>query len=90
MIDFNRLLEGENRQSTDPDDAEHWYAVYSELVSFKERLLNETKNQLQKIPEVKPELAGYDLPFLEAELGRLRSGLSYWAARRNHGGNQPG
>lgn len=86
MLDFNRLLEGENRQSMHPDDAEHWHAVYADLVSFKEHLLDETKRHIENVPESGRELCGYDVPFLEAELGRLRSGLAYWQARRNRPG----
>ena len=85
MINFNRLLEGENRESTHPDDAAHWYAVYADLVGFKERLLGEVKGHIGQAPETTVELAGYDIPFLEAELGRLRSGKEFWAARRDGG-----
>jgi hypothetical protein len=83
IVDFDRLLEGENRQSTHRDDVEHWYAVYSDLVAFKEHLLGQTKSHIHQVPETKSELGGHDVPFLEAELGRLRSGLAFWSARRN-------
>lgn len=83
IVDFDRLLQGENRQSTHPDDIEHWYAVYSDLVAFKEHLLGQTKSHIHQVPETKPELGAHDVPFLEAELGRLRSGLAFWSARRN-------
>ena len=89
MMDFDRLLEGENRQSTHADDIEHWFSVYSDLVAFKEHLLGQTKSHFHQVPETKPELAGHDVPFLEAELGRLRSGLAFWSARRTSG-QQPG
>jgi hypothetical protein len=89
LLNFNRLLEGENRHSTHPDDAEHWSSVYSDLVHFKENLLSTTKEHIKQVPETKAELAGYDVPFLEAELGRLRSGLAYWDARRNEPNNSP-
>lgn len=90
LLDFNRLMDGENRRSTHPDDIEHWYAVYRDLVRFKEHLLAETRKHIDEVPETKPELAGHDVPFLEAELGRLRSGMAYWASRRNLSGNQSG
>jgi hypothetical protein len=82
MLDFNRLLEGENRESAHPDDADHWYAVYADLVGFKEKLLKEVRGHIQDVPDTKLELAGHDVPFLEAELGRLRSGMAYWASRK--------
>ena len=85
ILDFDRLLEGENRQSAHPDDIEHWVAVYSDLVAFKEHLLGQTKSHIHQVPETKPELGTNDVPFLEAELGRLRSGLEFWSARRTTG-----
>jgi len=78
MLDFNRLMEGENRDSTHPDDIEHWIAVYSDMIAFKERLLSETREQIEKVPETGKELAGHDIPFLEAEMERLRRGLAFW------------
>jgi hypothetical protein len=83
LLDFSRHLEGENRDSTHPDDAEHWHAVYRDLVQFKEQLLSETKDHIKEVPDTRSELGRYDVPFLEAELGRLRSGQAYWQARLN-------
>jgi hypothetical protein len=81
IIDFNRLLEGENRDSYDPDDVRHWRAVYTDLVSFKEELLRQTREHIERVPETKKELAGADIPFLEAEKQRLRRGLEFWESR---------
>lgn len=81
ILDFNRLLEGENRLSTYAEDAQHWAAVYTDLVGFKERMLSEIRQHIEKVPETGIELGGYDIPFLEAELGRLRSGKAFWEAR---------
>jgi hypothetical protein len=87
IIDFDRLMEGEDRRSTDPADAEHWAAVYSELLSFKERLLAETAEKIQDVPETEPELGQNDVPFLAAEMRRLREGLAFWEARRPKNNN---
>jgi hypothetical protein len=81
MVDFNRLLEGENRDSYDADDVRHWRAVYSDLVRFKEDLLGQTREHIEQVPETKKELAGVDLPFLEAEMQRLQRGLEFWKSR---------
>ena len=81
IIDFNRLLEGENRDSYDADDVRHWHAVYTDLVGFKEDLLGQTRKHLQQVPETKRELAGIDIPFLEEEMKRLRRGLEFWQSR---------
>jgi hypothetical protein len=82
IVDFDRLMEGEDRDSTDPDDIEHWCAVYSEMIRFKEGLLGQTRKQIEIIPDTRKELDGNDIPFLEAELRRLRRGLAFWEARR--------
>ncbi|TMD24454.1 MAG: hypothetical protein E6I99_02630 [Chloroflexi bacterium] len=82
MVDFDRFMEGENRDSNDPDDIEHWCAVYGEMIRFKEGLLGETQREVEKVPDMRNELSGNDIPFLEAELRRLRRGLAFWEARR--------
>jgi hypothetical protein len=81
IIDFDRFLEGENRDNFDADDVRHWRAVYTDLVRFKEELLVQTREHIEQVPETKKELGGVDLPFLEAEMKRLRRGLEYWQSR---------
>jgi hypothetical protein len=81
IVDFNRLLDGENRNTFDADDVRHWRAVYTDLVRFKERLLGQTREHLEQVPETKKELAGVDIPFLEEEMKRLRRGLEFWQSR---------
>jgi hypothetical protein len=81
IVDFTRLLEGENRDNYDADDIAHWRAVYTDLVRFKEELLGQTRQHIDKVPDTKKELAGVDIPFLEAEMQRLRRGLEFWRSR---------
>jgi hypothetical protein len=85
MVDFTRLMEGENRDNYDATDIAHWRAVYADLVKFKEQLLGETRNHIEKVPEAQKELAGVDIPFLEAELERLRKGLAFWESAQPKG-----
>ena len=73
IVDFSRLMEGENRDNYDAADIAHWRAVYMDLVRFKEQLLGETRDHIQKVPDTQKELGGVDLPFLQAEMERLRS-----------------
>src|ERR1700737_4424977 len=47
IIDFNRLLEGENRANYTADDITHWRVVYTDLVRFKEQLLSQTREHIQ-------------------------------------------
>jgi len=81
IIDFNRLLEGENRDTYDANDIRHWRAVYTDLVRFKEELLGQTRDHIEQVPETKKELAGVDIPFLMAERQRLQRGLDFWKSR---------
>jgi hypothetical protein len=81
IVDFTRLLEGENRDNYDADDIAHWRAVYTDLVRFKEELLGQTRQHIDQVPDTKKELAGVDIPFLEAEMQRLRRGLEFWRSR---------
>jgi hypothetical protein len=81
IIDFDRLLEGENRDNFDADDVRHWRAVYTDLVRFKEGLLGETREHIEQVPETKKELGGVDIPFLQEEMKRLRRGLEFWQSR---------
>jgi hypothetical protein len=82
MFDFQRLMDGENRDSKDPDDIRHWCAVYKDLIEFKGRLLGETREHITTVPEAATELGGNDLPFLMKEMERLRRGLEFWEKRR--------
>jgi hypothetical protein len=86
IVNFDRLLEGENRDNYTADDVRHWRAVYSDLVRFKEDLLSQTRAHIQQVPETNKELGGVDLPFLQAEMKRLQGGLAFWASA----GKQPG
>lgn len=78
IVDFTRLMEGENRDNYDAADVAHWRAVYTDLVRFKEQLLGQTRDHIQKVPDTTKELAGVDIPFLAAEMERLRKGLAFW------------
>jgi hypothetical protein len=85
IVDFNRLMEGENRDNYDASDIAHWRAVYSDLIRFKEQLLGQTRDHIQNVPDTKKELAGVDVPFLEAEMERLRKGLAFWESAQRKG-----
>ena len=85
IVNFRRLMEGENRDNYDASDIAHWRAVYTDLVRFKEQLLGQTRDHVQKVPETKKELAGVDIPFLEAEMERLRKGLAFWESAQADG-----
>lgn len=82
ILDFDRLMEGENRNTTDPDDIDHWRAVYADLVNFKRKMLEDTHRHIAAVPATESELGKNDVPFLEAEMRRLQNGLQFWEGRR--------
>jgi hypothetical protein len=85
IVDFTRLMEGENRQNYDANDIAHWRAVYADLIRFKEELLGQLREHIQEVPDTEKELGGVDLPFLEAEMERLRNGLAFWESAKAKG-----
>jgi hypothetical protein len=85
IVDFTRLMEGENRDNYDADDITHWRAVYADLIQFKEQLLGQMRDHIRKVPDTQTELAGVDIPALEAEMQRLRKGLAFWESAQPKG-----
>jgi hypothetical protein len=86
ILDFGRLMDGENRKSDNPDDIEHWRAVYADLIGFKKKMLADTQEHIEAVPATEPELGKNDLPFLEAEMQRLQRGLDFWEGKRKDAG----
>lgn len=81
--DEERLMRGENPDTTYLEDAEHWAGVYRELLAFKQDLLDFTKERIARMkPPASNELATTDLVILEAEHNRLRSRFDFWEKRR--------
>jgi hypothetical protein len=81
-IDPDRLLPGEDPDSELLDDAEHWEAVYTELLAAKARILNTT---LEQIEEAKHRIAQRELEtdqtLLLAEIERFQRRLRHWHER---------
>ncbi|MFN2582982.1 MAG: hypothetical protein ABR498_09615 [Candidatus Dormibacteria bacterium] len=77
------LLEGEDPQSPYIDDAEHWIAVYRELIQFKESVLSSTASELAELEhrEARIEAKHVDVAILAAELERFRRRLAFWQER---------
>ena len=78
-----RLLPGEatSINSGDIQDMRQWVAVYHELYSFKETLLEELEDQVKRVtPPGGFELAN-DKKLLESEASRLHRRLEFWEER---------
>lgn len=84
QVQRDRLLDGEDPKSTYLDDAAHWITVYSELVLFKERLVDAAQTGMLNMSEAlaRHEAAEVDLPVLLAERDRLKQRLDFWKERR--------
>ena|SRR2546421_8108270 len=83
-VDPERLIEGENPETRYVEDAAHWVTVYSELVLFKERLVDSASEGLRSMTEAqaREEVGTTDLLVLTAERDRLRRRLDYWKERQ--------
>ena len=79
-----RLLAGEDPASKFVEDAAHWIAVYSELLLFKERLVDTAQQGMLNLTEdlARAEVARTDLLVLTAERERFRGRLEFWKERR--------
>ena len=81
--DPDRLLPGEDPDSTHPDDAEHWIEVYRELLQYKDRLLAVTRATLSQLPEepARREVVETDRALITAERERFVRRLGFWDGR---------
>jgi len=78
--EYDTLLPGEalSIKEGDPRDIDHWIKVYSELVAFKEKILDEIGTQRDKVQaEGRLEVQHDDIIF-RREFARLKRRLDYW------------
>lgn len=81
IIDEDRLLPGEDPETTEPEDAEHWLAAYGELLGFKHRVVGEAKAGSSRLSDDAKDEAGADLTLLQAERERLKRRYEFWKSR---------
>lgn len=74
---------GEDVASSEVGDADHWVAVYSELVEFKCDLLREFDRQARAMGEDAVGLVSPNRRVFALELRRLQLHLEYWLGRRD-------
>ena len=89
-VDPDRLLDGEDPGTSYVEDAAHWITVYSELVLFKERLVDTASEALRNMTEAhaRDEVSKTDLMVLTAERDRLKRRLDYWKERQRELGSR--
>jgi hypothetical protein len=81
-LDPDRLLEGEDPHSRDPEDALHWLQVYDELYRFKADLVTQTRARLARMPAAaRREVKETDLAILLRESERLHGRREFWRER---------
>jgi hypothetical protein len=80
--DLGRRLDGEDLETTDLDDAEHWEMVYRELCAFKEDVIRTAQERGSGVRDEGQEEVRKDLQILTTEAQRLRARLELWRRRR--------
>lgn len=81
-VEPERLLDGEDEQTTYADDAVHWTKVYRELLEFKNSLLNVAEESVASMgDDAGSEVRDTDLKVLKAEAARFERRLSFWQLR---------
>ena len=84
-LDRNRLLDGENLDTTKIEDADHWSAVYGELIQFKYALLAQMRKGLQGLPaEAATEIRTVDMAIIRKQLERYEACRAYWGQRHEN------
>jgi hypothetical protein len=78
--DQSRLLEGENPESTHPEDVLLWLGVYAELLDLTGKLLGKMDADVVRTGEAYRDAAA-DLTTIERKQRRYRRRLAYWEAR---------
>jgi hypothetical protein len=83
-VDQTALLDGEDPGSKYPEDVLHWINAYSELIEFKEGLINKSRSEIADMenPNARKEADDVDVTILVAELDRYQKRLRFWKQRR--------
>jgi len=79
----DRLLPGEDPDRADAAAAASWVDVYSELLAFKQELLNVTLGRLAEMRQdpARREVEQTDAVVVRAEAERLAGRLGFWRKR---------
>lgn len=78
-----RSFDGENLQSEDPGDAEHWVDVYTELVAFMHTLIESVSAASPEQATTGAARRADGLRGLRLQCRILELHLSYWTDRLN-------
>jgi hypothetical protein len=77
----HRMLPGEDPRSRFVEDAQHWISVYTELLAFKEAILQRAGSVIAELNDAAVHDASIDHRLLDAQVVRYRERLAFWSAR---------
>jgi hypothetical protein len=82
-LDPERLLPGEDLQSSEANDAAHWARIYRELMETKQSLADRLEAALREVSgEARAELESVDVVLIKVQLDRFQRRFLYWSARQ--------
>jgi hypothetical protein len=84
VTDPDHRLPGEPAEAGADDDVDHWLATYTELVAYKEALIEVSHHQILSMERsaAREESIDVDDALLRAQLSRYRDRQRFWLARR--------
>jgi DNA-binding response OmpR family regulator len=74
-------LEGEHLETTHWEDAHHWISIYSDLLEFKRRLLDQIRRDVAKLRPDAQRAAEADLKIVEGQMNGYQKRLDLWYQR---------
>ena len=74
-----KLMPGEDPLSSDRGDAEHWLAVYTELVEMARALIKPPPSHKPGSPT--PDAGNPEMVFIHERLAALEDRLEFWRRR---------
>ena len=81
-VDPDELLDGEDPETLQLHDAQHWVRVYEELLSFKTALLKRAERMADDVSDsARTEIARSDLPIMDAQARKLERRIAFWRGR---------
>ncbi|HEX4212716.1 MAG TPA: hypothetical protein VIA06_05235 [Candidatus Dormibacteraeota bacterium] len=75
------FLPGEDPGNAYLDDTRHWVTVYRELITLKEKVVDDLDQGRQEVSEPGQVEVNRDQELIGLELRRLRLHLDFWEAR---------
>lgn len=76
-------MAGEDPNTKHVEDARHWVAIYTQMLEFKERLLERTQADAARLPApARDKVRQEDIQALEDERRKVEQRLDFW--RRRH------